>query len=229
MKTKIIFEDEDIIVVHKPVGIATQTAKIGQIDVESELRNYRKQKGEDNYIGMIHRLDQPVEGLLVFAKNKQAAKKLSAELASGELKKGYHALVVDTVGSEGQLVDYLLKNSATNSSKVVSKDTKGAKRAELTWKYEETCNKNNQSYQLVKIEIATGRHHQIRVQMSHAKMPLLGDTKYGDENSCRISESLEIRDTALLASNLSFIHPRTNRRMEYHISFPQEWCIKETI
>lgn len=87
MNSAIIYEDKDIIVIHKPAGIATQTARVGQADVVSELKNYRQQKKEDTYIGVIHRLDQPVEGLLVFAKTQAAAKKLTADLQEGKLKK----------------------------------------------------------------------------------------------------------------------------------------------
>ena len=91
MKSIIIYEDKEILVIHKPVGIATQTAKLGQADVVSELKNYLKQKGENTYLAVVHRLDQPVEGLLVFAKTQNTAKKLSADLQNGRLKKYYHA------------------------------------------------------------------------------------------------------------------------------------------
>ena len=85
MKSIIIYEDKEILVIHKPAGIATQTAKLGQADVVSELKNYLKQKGENTYLAVVHRLDQPVEGLLVFAKTQNAAKKLSADLQNGRL------------------------------------------------------------------------------------------------------------------------------------------------
>lgn len=93
LKTNIIFEDKEMIVIHKPAGIATQTNKLGQADVVSELKNYLHRSGQGSYVGVIHRLDQPVEGLLVFAKTPQAAKNLSAQLQNGTLKKSYSALV----------------------------------------------------------------------------------------------------------------------------------------
>lgn len=225
MNAAIVYEDQDIIVVHKPAGIATQTARIGQADVESELKNYRHKKGEDSYIGVVHRLDQPVEGLLVFAKNQVAAKKLTEDLQAGKLKKYYHALVPETNGDNGKLEDYLLKNGTTNLSEVVSKDTKGAKHALLAWEFVKHCQKDNVNYKLIQVEIFTGRHHQIRVQMAHANMPLLGDNKYGNEQSCKLSEALGIRQTALLASKIILIHPRTKEQMEFTIPYPKKWCV----
>lgn len=225
MNTAIIYEDKDIIVIHKPSGIATQTARIGQADVVSELKNYRQQKKEDTYIGIVHRLDQPVEGLLVFAKTQTAAKKLSADLQSGALKKYYCALVAKAQGTEGMLTDYLVKDAKTNLSRVVSKETKDAKEARLEWKLIKNCCKEGQNYDLVEVEIFTGRHHQIRVQMAHANMPLLGDTKYGNEESCKVSKALSVRQTALCASKLVLKHPRTGKALSFEISCPEKWCI----
>lgn len=225
MNSAIIYEDKDIIVIHKPAGIATQTARVGQADVVSELKNYRQQKKEDTYIGVIHRLDQPVEGLLAFAKTQAAAKKLTADLQEGKLKKYYHALVPKAYGTEGDLTDYLIKDGKTNLSQVVSKETKDAKEARLHWKLIKSCQEKGQNYDLVEVEIFTGRHHQIRVQLSHANMPLLGDTKYGNEESCKVSQAMAIRQTALLASRLVLQHPRTGEELSFEVPFPSRWCI----
>ena len=109
MDKMIVYEDNVLLVVHKPVGIATETARVGQADLVSELKNYRKRKGEAAYIGVVHRLDQPVEGLLVFAKDGGTARKLSGELQSGALTKKYVALVAGVLQTqEGKLTDYLL-------------------------------------------------------------------------------------------------------------------------
>ena len=129
MKSIIIYEDKEILVIHKPAGIATQTAKLGQADVVSELKNYLKQKGENTYLAVVHRLDQPVEGLLVFAKTQNAAKKLSADLQNGRLKKYYHALVplqpaLDR--KKGHLTDYLCKDGRTNLSRVRRRSWNGS-------------------------------------------------------------------------------------------------------
>lgn len=224
MDKMIVYEDDVLLVVHKPAGIATETARIGQADIVSELKNYRKIKGEQPYIGVVHRLDQPVEGLLAFAKDAQTAKKLSAGLHNGKLSKKYAALVAGIPqGQEGELTDYLLKDARTNLSKAVPKDTKGAKEARLHWRLLEgkilngTSGNGNGACSLVEIELYTGRHHQIRVQMAHAGFPLLGDSKYGSAQSRELSEQLSIRSTALLANGLTLAHPVTGKKMEFSI------------
>lgn len=228
MKAVIQYEDDAIIVIHKPSGIATETARIGQADVVSELKNYLKAKGKGTYLGTIHRLDQPVEGLLVFAKTQEAARVLAKQLESGALKKSYAALVPklcnDNV-TEGNLENYLLKDSRTNLSKVVSSDSQGAKKAKLSWRLIQNIEVGGAGFSLVEVEIFTGRHHQIRVQMSHAGMPLLGDCKYGNKLSQELSEKLGIRHTALLANRLSFMHPVTKKQMQFSLSYPDGWKI----
>ena len=220
MDKMIVYEDSALLVVHKPAGIATETARIGQADIVSELKNYRKKKGEDTYIGVIHRLDQPVEGLLVFAKNPSAAKKLTNQLQDGTLTKKYAALVAGVpTEPEGDLTDYLLKDARTNLSKVVPKDTKGAKEARLHWKLVQNfASDGSNAYLLVEIELFTGRHHHIRVQMSHAGFPLLGDAKYGSDQSRALSRQLGITNTALLADKLAFRHPQTGKQMDFSIN-----------
>lgn len=230
MKAAIIYEDEEVLVVHKPAGIATQTARLGQADIESELKNYLHQSGQNTYLGMVHRLDQPVEGLLVFAKTPAAAKTLSAQLQSGALKKYYQALVPDcfegdkeTSKKPHQLVDYLWKDSRTNLSKVVEKDRDGAKKAELSWQLAGVYEFKEAHFALVDIELYTGRHHQIRVQMSHAGMPLLGDSKYGTKESAELSAKLGVHQTALLANRLVFLHPSDKRQMSFALPYPKAW------
>lgn len=226
MKSMIQYEDDALLVVHKPSGIATETSRIGQADVVSELKNYRKSKGEEMYLGTIHRLDQPVEGLLVFAKTKKAAGALTKQLENGSLKKSYAALVpaiAEEGETQGSLEDYLLKDGRTNLSSVVSADTKGAKKASLRWRLVGKNEVNGVGFSLVEVEILTGRHHQIRVQMSHAGMPLLGDCKYGSDFSKEISKKLGIRNTALLADRLVFLHPETGKRLEFSLPYPEEW------
>ena len=228
MKTNILFEDKEIIVIHKPAGIATQTNKLGQADVVSELKNYLHRSGQGSYVGVIHRLDQPVEGLLVFAKTQQAAKKLTAQLQNGALKKSYSALVpaiASSLPQEGELVDYLVKDARTNLSRVVEQSTPDAKEARLKWICKQTICGKEASYSLVDVEIFTGRHHQIRVQMSHAGMPLLGDSKYGNEESKVLTQKLGLHQTALLARTLTVKHPATNEFMNFNLAYPLNWKI----
>ena len=132
MEIRILFEDEQIIVCEKPAGVAVQTKRLGQADMESLLKNRRAGKGELPYIGVVHRLDQPVSGVMVFAKTKEAAAALSRQIASGLADKFYYA-VTDGVpeAGKGQFTDYLLRDGRTNTSAVVESSTPGAKRAEL--------------------------------------------------------------------------------------------------
>ena len=202
-KENILFEDKDILVYHKPAGIATQTARLGEQDVVSQVKNYLK----NSYLGLVHRLDQPVEGILVFAKTKEAA----AQLGSQNMEKMYYAVVCSGEAQEGILVDYLLKDGRENSSRVVASGTKDAKRAELSYRIIKVIDENG----LAQIRLKTGRHHQIRVQMAHAGMPLLGDTKYGSEHSKEVSRKMNVKDVALCAYRLAFTHPTTRKKIEF--------------
>lgn len=215
----ILYEDKEIIVCHKKAGMATQTARLGEADMVSALKNYLKTP----YLAVIHRLDQPVEGVLVFAKTKKAAAGLSRQNAGQTMSKNYYAVVLmqagETVDSkETELVDFVLKDGKSNTSKVVSADTPGAKRAELTYqlvKVEETEDGSRKA--LVRVRLKTGRHHQIRVQMAHAGMPLLGDARYGNEEVRNLSRKQGIKNVALCAYHLEFLHPVSGKRMVFEI------------
>lgn len=212
MDNMILYEDNVLLVVHKPAGIATETSKIGQADLVSELKNYRRTKGEDTFIGVVHRLDQPVEGLLVFAKNAHTAGKLSKSLQEGNITKKYVALTAGVPKApNGILTDFLIKDGRTNLSRVVPADLQGAKKASLQWK----LLAHNDKLSLIEIELFTGRHHQIRVQMAHAGFPLLGDFKYGSAQTKDLSKEFSIHNTALLAYQLCLIHPDTKKKMEF--------------
>ncbi len=212
-ENRILYEDNYILVCHKPAGIATQTARIGQADMVSEMENYLARSRARIYV--VHRLDQPVEGILVFAKQQAAAAALSAQAAGDEMEKEYLALVCDLRGEDaadgsGILTDCLLKDGKTNTSRVVPSEVKGAKEARLSYEI-----LREELPKIVKIRLYTGRHHQIRVQMANAGMPLLGDRKYAPKEAIAMSESLGIRDVALCAYRLSFIHPQTKERMQF--------------
>lgn len=234
MKTEILFEDKDLLVIRKPAGIATQTGRIGQADVVSELKNYlAKQaapgavKGEP-FLGVIHRLDQPVEGLLVFAKNKQAAAALSKQLAAGEegmLNKQYLAVICGKPEEmSGELVDYLEKTK-DNTARVCKSGDAGAKKAVLQYRILDTAKGKDfvgtdsaiaeAEISLAEITIETGRFHQIRCQMSHAGFPLLADQKYGSEESKALSGQLGLRNVALCAYSIAFKHPTTGKQMGF--------------
>ena len=214
MGLNILFEDEDVLVVKKDAGIPVQAGKLRMMDLQGLIKNelYRRNpKGGEPYLGLIHRLDQPVEGLLVFAKNPKAAAELSKQVTDGRMKKQYLALLCGKPEKEtGTLVDYLLKDNRTNSSKVVDKGVKDAKRAELSYR----IIRSDESTALAEITLVTGRHHQIRIQMANASWPLYGDMKYNPA----FQTTTEQVQTALCAYKLAFVHPKTKKYMEFSIT-----------
>ena len=222
MKSRILYEDEDMIVCHKPAGIATQTARVGQRDMISEITGYltrcKKEKGEKlsapPFVGVVHRLDQPVEGILVFAKNKQTAAALSHQIAGHHMEKYYNAIICGKdFKKQGELVDYMVKDGKTNMSRIVPKEVKDAKLARLSYqvlqeKKETTAEGEERTIGFVRIHLETGRHHQIRVQMAKNQTPLYGDQKYN--KNAQKGEQI-----ALCASRLEFYHPATGKKMQY--------------
>ena len=199
MEIDILYEDGQLLVCRKPAGVPVQSGKVGQKDMVSILRNYRNGKEGDTYIGLVHRLDQPVQGVMVFAKTKMAAAGLSRQITDGRMKKQYLAVTCGKpMKKQGALVDYLLKDGRTNTSSIVPEGTKGAKRAELRYR----IIAETPGYALAEIDLLTGRHHQIRVQMAGAGMPLAGDRKYNLSDAGQTEKYV-----ALAAHRLSFEHP----------------------
>ena len=222
MGLNILFEDDHVLVVKKDAGIPVQAGKMRIMDLQGLIKNelYRRdRKGGEPYLGLIHRLDQPVEGVMVFAKTPFAAGALSEQVTDGRMKKHYLALLCGKPSEDsGKLVDYLVKDGRTNTSSAVKEQNKDAKRAELNYqvlkRYEETT--------LVEVELITGRHHQIRVQMANAGWPLYGDTKYNPQ----FQDVTEHVQTALCAYKLSFVHPKTKKVMEFCIE-PDNSMLKQ--
>lgn len=209
----ILYEDESILVCKKPSGTAVQTRRLGQPDMESLLKNYRASKGEEPYICVVHRLDQPVEGVMVFAKTKEAAADLSRQIARKQTDKFYYAMV-DAVPSKkkGTLEDYLLRDGKTNTSSVVGKSAQGAKLAVLSYEVLET----DKERAVLRIRLETGRHHQIRVQLSHAGWPIVGDQKYNFKEHIAPSG----RSLALCSYKIGLKHPKTHKKLEFEIDKP---------
>lgn len=207
---KILYEDADIIVCIKPAGIASQGSRGFKQDMTDLLKLHIQtmtgKKGEP-YLGIVHRLDQPVSGIMVYAKNAAAAASLSAQAASDKMKKRYYAVLEGCPSrEEGVLTDYLLRDRRTNMSSVVPEARKkenGVKRAELSY----SVMKKKEALCLVEIELKTGRHHQIRVQFSHIGCPLYGDRKY--------HVTTEGRELALFSHYLEFVHPGTGKNMYF--------------
>ncbi len=218
MITKILYEDPHLFVIHKPAGIAVQSAKVGQMDCESELKNYLARQGISPYIGLVHRLDQPVEGALVVARTKEATAKLNKQLTAGTLNKKYLAVVHlerENLEEKGIFVDYLLKEG--QFAKVVSsniiKEEKNIKEGILHYHFLQ----KKDDLALVDVEIETGRFHQIRCQMAYHGMPLLGDAKYGTNESKAISLKEGIGQVALCANRIAFKHPVTGKELSFEV------------
>ncbi len=213
MKPEIIFEDQHILVCIKPAGIPTQSRQISTPDMVSILKNHlhsHQAKSGEPYLALIHRLDQPVEGLLVFAKTPAAARSLGRQLETSGFGKHYLA-VLSTIPeqTEADLEDYLVKNGRTNTSRVCTPDTPGAKPARLHYRILRT----HDSMALAEIILDTGRHHQIRVQMARIGCPIAGDTKYTSASPGQPRPRSE--PLRLYAVKLSFSHPATGEPLSF--------------
>ncbi len=204
------YEDKELLVVYKPAGLATQSARVTSPDLVSSVT--RHLKGAPVYV--VHRLDQPVEGLLVLAKTKQAAAGLSKQLQAGTLNKQYYALVyrvAEELPKEGILADYLWKNPQTQKAEIVAQASGKGKQAKLHYR----VMTGKDDIALLDVRIETGRFHQIRAQLAHAGFPILGDQKYGTQTSMERSEELGIKNVSLFAYALTFTHPKTGKQMEF--------------
>ena len=228
MKLDIVYEDKEIIVCYKPPGVATQTANVGSPDLVSMLKNYLAKKGEGNYLGVIHRLDQMVSGLLVFAKTKKSAANLSKQIQEGNANKDYLALCYGIPEEKtGTLVHYMMKDPKTKLSKVMpeekisSKLPDSYKKAILNYEVEN----ERENCAVLKIHLQTGRFHQIRAQFSHIGHALLGDSKYGSGASRELSMKKRITRIALCAYRLTLKHPATGKEMEFILDkkYLPEW------
>lgn len=206
-KIKVIYEDNQIIVVEKPENIPSQEDKTGDIDMLTIVKKYIKEKYNkpgEVYLGLIHRLDRPVGGVMVFARTSKAASRLSEQVRNKTLKKTYIAVVDGKIEkNEGILEDYLYKDERNNLSRVVDKNKKNAKYAKLEYQVLDYDEKRDLT--TVKINLHTGRHHQIRVQFANFGHSLFGDQKYGTRGKGK-----QIR---LWAYELELEHPVKHEKM----------------
>ena len=214
---ELLYEDNDILVAVKPAGLAVQTKNISEKDMVSVLKNHisKSLNRPDPYLGIIHRLDKPVEGILVFALDKKAAASLSGQLNSSQFNKRYQALVegiVDTKDEWITLSDHIVKDKDTARIVKPGDGTLSGKKAEL--KYKTLKIDKEEGVTLLDIELITGRFHQIRVQLSNIGHPITGDVKYG---AAKRDINLQKGAIGLRAYHLSFIHPRTGERMIFEI------------
>lgn len=225
-KYRILYEDQDVIVVWKAAGVPVQSARPSVPDVMSMIRNGQmEQDGKASRLYLVNRLDQPVEGIFLIACNEKAAADLNRQVQQKSsvpskvpdvfhMEKLYRALVCGKLSDrEGTLVDYLIKDGRTNTSRVVPKGTKDGKRSELHYRVIQEWEDRT----LLEIQLITGRHHQIRVQLAHAGYPIVGDTKYGTSALGSSNEFGAVRrvpgQLCLCSFKTAFLHPRTKKPM----------------
>ncbi len=212
----VVYEDNHIIVVIKPQNIPTQEDESKDKDLLTIVKEYikvKENKPGNVYVGLVHRLDRPTGGVMVFAKTSKAASRLTQEMHTDEFKKRYLAVINGKPREKrAKLVNYLLKNPRTNTVQVVPELTTNAKRAEL--KYEVLDEKEKVS--LVSVQLLTGRSHQIRVQMKNIGNPIYGDVKYGGDILAKG------HNLALWAYELKFVHPTTKENMTFKCYPPED-------
>lgn len=207
----VIYEDNHLLVVEKPINIPTQEDNTKDKDLLTILKKYIKEKYNkpgNVYLGLVHRLDRPVGGIMVFARTSKAASRLSEQVRNKTFKKTYNAVVIGNIENTGKLKDNLLKDEKRNIVKV----DKNGKEAILNFK--KLNYKNNMS--LVEINLETGRSHQIRVQMANHGYPLFGDQKYN--KTSKVGEQI-----ALFAKKIEFIHPTTNELLTFELDLPNRY------
>ena len=207
----VIYEDNHLLVVEKPINIPTQEDNTKDKDLLTILKKYIKEKYNkpgNVYLGLVNRLDRPVGGIMVFARTSKAASRLSEQVRNKTFKKTYNAVVIGNIENTGKLKDNLLKDEKRNIVKV----DKNGKEAILNFK--KLNYKNNMS--LVEINLETGRSHQIRVQMANHGYPLFGDQKYN--KTAKVGEQI-----ALFAKKIEFIHPTTNELLTFELDLPNRY------
>ena len=207
----IIYEDNHLLVVEKKPNVLVQADNTNDLDLLTILKKYLKEKYNkpgNVYLGLVHRLDRPVGGVMVFAKTSKAASRLSEQVRTHQMKKEYQAVLCGKAKEKDNLQDYLLKDEKTNMVKV----NKNGKFAELDYQLIKYCD----NLSLVKINLKTGRSHQIRVQFSSRHLPLWGDQRYN--KNAKVGEQI-----ALYATGLSFCHPVTKEFLSFKINTPDEY------
>lgn len=201
LAARILYEDNHLIIINKNPSEIVQGDKTGDVPLVEKIKDYLREKYHkpgNIFAGLVHRLDRPVSGCLIFAKTDKALSRMNQMLQKREMKKIYWAVVKNKPPQEsGKLLNYLRKNEKQNKSYVVKPDTAGASKAELDYR----LIASSQNYHLLEIELHSGKHHQIRVQLAHMGCPVKGDLKYG------FPRSNPDGSISLHARMLEFIHP----------------------
>jgi len=236
MKLNILYEDNHLIAVFKPAGLLTQADKTGDISLMDTVKTYLKEKYHkpgNVFLGLLHRLDRPVSGIILFAKTSKGASRLSEQFRNNKVKKTYHAIVLGKPKqNKGKLIDYIKKDKEKNKAIIFKIKKEDTQRAELDYEVlasnvelsrsksedgDEVKLHRPYSYSLLKIQPLTGRFHQIRAQLSKIGYPILGDLKYG------APFSLPDKNICLSATSLSFQLTTKKEREKISIPFPVNW------
>ena len=211
----VVYEDNHIIVVNKTSSEIVQGDKTGDTPLSEMVKQYLKEKYNkpgNVFIGVTHRLDRPVSGLVVFAKTSKALPRLNEMFRNGEVKKTYWAIVKECPKeTEGELVHYLVRNEKQNKSYAYDKEVKNSKKAVLHYK----LIGHSQNYYLLEVDLKTGRHHQIRCQLAKMGCPIKGDLKYG------FPRSNPDGSICLHARKVRFIHPVSKELIELEAPLPE--------
>lgn len=212
----IVYQDNHLIVVNKPAGVLIQGDKSGDRPLCDYVQHYIKttfNKPGNVFLGLVHRLDRPVSGVVVFAKTSKAASRLSTQFRQKTIRKTYLALVKGKPPVSGILEDRIERNGVT--SRIVQEKT--GKLSKLTYQRLQY----RKGLSLVEVHLETGRHHQIRVQLANLGFPILGDFRYGSK------EKFPHKSVALHAHNLQLIHPTTKEKIAFSSSLPEYWPLKQ--
>ncbi len=210
----IIYEDNHLLVIDKPVGVLSQEDITGKPDVLTLCKQYLKKeynKPGNVYLGLVHRLDQPVSGVMVLAKTSKAASRLSEQIRKNMVVKTYWAMVHGTTNPEEHLIHHLAKDKKKNFVHAHNSKKSFTKKSELSYK----TIKQNTQFSLVEVDLITGRPHQIRVQLAKIGHPLWGDVKYGDNSSAKGV------DLGLRAVKFTLEHPTTKEKMTFEVDMPK--------
>lgn len=198
---EILYEDNHIIAVYKRSSDLAQGDKTGDVSLDTEVKKYLAEKYKkpgDVFLGVVHRLDRPVSGVLLYARTSKALERLNEMFRDKQVKKTYLAIVKERPPEdEATITHYLKKNEVQNKSYVFDKEVKGSKVASLTYK----ITGRSERFYLLEIELHSGRHHQIRAQLAKIGCPIKGDLKYG------FQRSNEDGSISLFARRVEFIHP----------------------
>ncbi|MGN0152779.1 MAG: RluA family pseudouridine synthase [Wujia sp.] len=210
MKLNILYEDEYMLACVKPPGVPSQGDKSNDEDMVTQIKHYlydHSDRDEEPYVAVIHRLDRPVGGIMLFAKTPEVAAKLSDQMQDGGIIKYYQAILTGELPDmDGELVDYLVRDPKNNTARIAGKGDKGAKKAVLDYEVIDVFETSEGVLSYVLIDLVTGRHHQIRAQMAARGCGIWGDTKYNPLFSKQKKKYVQI---GLYASRMELDHPVT--------------------